>query len=374
MEAMEDRRLLATIVVNNPTDTPVTGQTDLREAIALAHADSGRRHDHLRLGRLRRRPQTITLDPANGQLTLDSDMTITGPSVGVTIARSTAAGTPDFRIMGVNSGVTATLENLTITGGNAGSSSGGAIFNSGTLTLTNSTLSGNSAGGIGGGIFNGIGDADADQLHPVGQLGRRRRRRHLHQRRHADADQLHPVGQLGRRRRRRHQQPPGQLRHLPAPTLTLTNSTLSRNSAGGGGGGILSSGGTPDADQLHPVAATRPATAAAASFNGGQPAADADQLHPVGQLGQQRRRHLQLRHGDADQLHPVGQLGQRQRRRHLQLRHGDADQLHPVGQLGQRQRRRYLHHRRPDADQLHPVGQLAGGNGGGIANSINGGA
>ena len=48
--------------------------------------------------------------------------------------------------MEVNSGVTATLENLTITGGNAGiESSGGAIFNSGTLTLTNSTLSGNSA-------------------------------------------------------------------------------------------------------------------------------------------------------------------------------------------------------------------------------------
>ena len=56
--------------------------------------------------------------------------------------------------MEVNSGVTATLENLTITGGNAASEgTGGAIFNSGTLTLTNSTLSGNSAND-GGGILN----------------------------------------------------------------------------------------------------------------------------------------------------------------------------------------------------------------------------
>ena len=81
-------------------------------------------------------------------------MTITGPSVGVTIARSTATGTQEFRILEVNSGVTATLENLTITGGNAGDSAGGAISNSGTLTLTNSTLSGNSAFNGGGGIDN----------------------------------------------------------------------------------------------------------------------------------------------------------------------------------------------------------------------------
>ncbi len=34
---MEARTLLSTIVVNNPTDTPVAGQTDLRQAIVLAN-------------------------------------------------------------------------------------------------------------------------------------------------------------------------------------------------------------------------------------------------------------------------------------------------------------------------------------------------
>ena len=121
LEALEDRRLLATIVVNNPTDTPVTGQTDLREAIALAATrptPAPTRSPSTRASSPRPRRSRSTRPRVSSRL--DSDVTITGPSVGVTVARSTAAGTPDFRIMGVNSGVTATLENLTITGGNAG--------------------------------------------------------------------------------------------------------------------------------------------------------------------------------------------------------------------------------------------------------------
>ena len=41
--ALEDRSLLSTIVVNNPTDTPVAGQTDLRQAIAQANTTGGTR-------------------------------------------------------------------------------------------------------------------------------------------------------------------------------------------------------------------------------------------------------------------------------------------------------------------------------------------
>ena len=41
--ALEDRRLLSTIVVNNPTDTPVVGQIDLRQAISLANTNGGKR-------------------------------------------------------------------------------------------------------------------------------------------------------------------------------------------------------------------------------------------------------------------------------------------------------------------------------------------
>jgi hypothetical protein len=38
---LEDRKLLSTIVVNNPTDTPVSGQIDLRQAIVQANTNGG---------------------------------------------------------------------------------------------------------------------------------------------------------------------------------------------------------------------------------------------------------------------------------------------------------------------------------------------
>ena len=39
--ALEDRKLLSTFVVNNPTDTPIVGETDLRQAIASANSTMG---------------------------------------------------------------------------------------------------------------------------------------------------------------------------------------------------------------------------------------------------------------------------------------------------------------------------------------------
>ena len=50
VETLEDRTLPSNIVVNNPTDTPVAGETDLRQAIAQANANGGN--------------ETITFDPA----------------------------------------------------------------------------------------------------------------------------------------------------------------------------------------------------------------------------------------------------------------------------------------------------------------------
>jgi hypothetical protein len=41
LSALEDRRLLSSIVVNNPTDTPVVGQIDLRQAIVQANTFGG---------------------------------------------------------------------------------------------------------------------------------------------------------------------------------------------------------------------------------------------------------------------------------------------------------------------------------------------
>ena len=73
----------------------------------------------------------------------------------LTVARSSATGTPDFRIFTVASGTVVILEGLTVTGGNAATSTddpgyGGGIENSGTLTLTNFTVSGNTAFSGGG--------------------------------------------------------------------------------------------------------------------------------------------------------------------------------------------------------------------------------
>src|SRR5262249_61873967 len=67
--ALEDRRLLSTIVVNNPTDTPMNGQIDLRQAIAMANTRGGA--DTITFdSTVFKTPQTITLDPALGQLEL----------------------------------------------------------------------------------------------------------------------------------------------------------------------------------------------------------------------------------------------------------------------------------------------------------------
>ena len=79
---------------------------------------------------------------------------------GATIARSTASGTPVFRIFDVSSAGSLTLNSVTIRNGlsNNGTQGGGGIFNHGTLTITGSTFSGNaqtaSTGTSGGAIDN----------------------------------------------------------------------------------------------------------------------------------------------------------------------------------------------------------------------------
>ena len=77
---------------------------------------------------------------------------------GATITRSTASGTPTFRIFYINSGANLTLDSLILSNGSPGTFHGGAIYNDGetgnvSLTITNCTLSGNT-GDYGGAIFN----------------------------------------------------------------------------------------------------------------------------------------------------------------------------------------------------------------------------
>jgi hypothetical protein len=102
-----------------------------------------------------------TTDGASGLPVISSkkggdNLTIIGN--GDTIERSTAAGTPAFRLLDVATGNSLTLQNVTLQNGLAqGSgygSDGAAIFNQGTVTVSGSTLSNNSAAWEGGGIFN----------------------------------------------------------------------------------------------------------------------------------------------------------------------------------------------------------------------------
>ena len=92
--------------------------------------------------------QTITL---TAQLELSNTAlttSITGPAAGVIIS-----GAGKSRVFQVDSGVTASLTGLTITGGSV-SGNGGGLYNAGTTTVTSCAISGNSASSDGGGIAN----------------------------------------------------------------------------------------------------------------------------------------------------------------------------------------------------------------------------
>ena len=125
---------------------------------------------------------TITLNSALDAIT--GNLTINGPGASLlTVQRSTAGGTPNFRIFRITSGTTATISGLTITNGKTADGlpapvfgdpgeNGGGILNAGTLTLNNDVITGNTTGkgavpsrpsdsgtafggngGLGGGIF-----------------------------------------------------------------------------------------------------------------------------------------------------------------------------------------------------------------------------
>jgi CSLREA domain-containing protein len=109
-------------------------------------------------------PQSITLNPGNGQLTIAKNLTLTGPGATLlTVRRAPNAGT-DFRIIEIQSsptgGSSVTIAGLTISGG--AHAHGGGIGDEGfnNLTLTRSVVSGNTAlgaNGRGGGIYAGGG-------------------------------------------------------------------------------------------------------------------------------------------------------------------------------------------------------------------------
>src|SRR5262249_31149020 len=142
LEPLEDRTVPATFTVTNLDDA---GTGSLRQAITHTNAAGG--------------PDDITFDPSltGGTITLAGALpTITDPLTvtGLGQAALTVKGTTGIRVFRIDAGVTATITDLTVTGGSV-AGPGGGILNNGTLTLQRVTVSGNAAtggGNNGGGV------------------------------------------------------------------------------------------------------------------------------------------------------------------------------------------------------------------------------
>lgn len=138
----------ATITVTSTADGGGTcpgSDCTLREAILVATSGDDTINFSL--------PANSVISLTNGELFIESSLTIDGPGANfLTVQRSTAAGTPSFRVFDIEF-ESVTISGLTIANGSEPNNEGGAIRNKGFLTLNNVTISGNLAG-IGGGIYN----------------------------------------------------------------------------------------------------------------------------------------------------------------------------------------------------------------------------
>ncbi|MFQ3615516.1 MAG: Calx-beta domain-containing protein [Cyanobacteriota bacterium] len=130
------------------TNTNDSGAGSLRQAITAANNNNSIVNPTITFAS----SVSGTIQLTSALPALSRNMTIDGPGAGtLTISRNS---TGNFRIFTLQSGATATIEGLTISGGNPGAANGGGIANlGGTLTLQNLVVENNTAR-FGGGIFN----------------------------------------------------------------------------------------------------------------------------------------------------------------------------------------------------------------------------
>ena len=227
---------IQSILVTNTADG---GAGSFRQAITDANINPGSFVINFQAG------LTGTITLLSGLPDLSASMDINGPgATQLTIQRSTAGGTPNFRIFTINSGKVVAISGLTISNGSAPTggvfpaNTGGAILNLGSLQLSNTVVSGNTAqqgGGISSsgpvtlqktivsgntGTSGGGGISTQGGSSPITIVD-------------STVSGNTTNGSGG-----------GLLnsRLAAAMTLTIRNSTISGNNAGGNGGGIYNSG------------------------------------------------------------------------------------------------------------------------------------
>ena len=147
LETLENRHLLANF--NLLAAVPDGAEGSLRAAIETANTNG--ENDVIRLD-----AGTYSLTQSNGDYA-DLDLTEVGQSIvlrgsGIGTTYIDATGLGD-RAFDVHAGVSFVLQDVTIIGGDASPSSGGAIYNEGTLAVTNSAIL-ESRANHGGGLYN----------------------------------------------------------------------------------------------------------------------------------------------------------------------------------------------------------------------------
>ena len=150
VEHLEDRTVPSTFTVGNLADS---GSGSLRAAIAAANTNPGA--DVIDFAHGLRGTVALT----SGELSITDDLEIDGPGA----RRLAVSGSDVSRVFRIGSGVTASIEDLTVSHGR-GLLRGGGISNAGTLTLSDAVVSDNRVVGLpgvgmavdafGGGVFN----------------------------------------------------------------------------------------------------------------------------------------------------------------------------------------------------------------------------
>jgi hypothetical protein len=226
LEPLEDRRLLASVVVGNTNNvsngntssiaaliaTPGADGISLREAISAANANSD--EDTITFSVT----GTIQLTSSgDGHLTISRNLIIQGPGAELLTIRASDDGNNDldgFRIFNVNGSGTlnVTISGLTLTNGDQeevgdnNDSFGGAILNAENLTINNSVITGNNA--VHGGAIHNSGTLTINDSVLSGNTGQ-------------DGGAIFNQG-----------------------VVNLDGATIQNNQAGNSGGGILNYGGT----------------------------------------------------------------------------------------------------------------------------------